>query len=146
MWHAPNQRLRAIANAKKRERERARRPIHIRRIIAEMCTLGPEGETPKTMVRLVLNDISPKGVGIFSPDSLSSGQEVKLELTEPSPFLLKARVVWCQEYHANSHVLTDRPYSYRMGLEFIVTPEEEQTLKAFCDEISRKYLFTPRSP
>src|SRR5690242_8040716 len=138
MWHAPNQRVRALANAKRRERERARRPIHIKRIIAAIeITDGstntanpnePQPEQPKLNVRLVLNDLSPKGAGLFSPEQLIPGQMVSLRITDPEHLTIKAKVIWCQEYHANSHVLSQQSYSYRIGIEFILSPSEEQAV------------------
>lgn len=145
MWHSPNQRLRAIANAKKRERERARRPIHIKRIIASLDLGNVAPDAPKTNVRLVLNDLSYKGAGLFSPIALTPGQQIVLAISEPSQLSIKCRVAWCQEYHANSHVLSQQPHSYRLGLEFLLAPEEESAVKAFCDEVAKNHLYTQKS-
>jgi hypothetical protein len=149
MWHAPNQRVRALANAKRRERERARRPIHIKRIIAtiEIATTPEPAESgqPKLHVRLVLNDLSPKGAGLFSPEPLIPGQSVFLKITDPEHLTIKAKVVWCQEYHANSHVLSNQSYSYRIGIEFVLSPSEEQAVKIFCDEVAKNFLFSVKA-
>jgi PilZ domain len=144
MWQAPNQRVRASANAKKRERERSRRPLHIKRIHAELELVTSDSGHPfKTEVRVILNDLSPRGVGIFSHESLVAGQEVTLDIKDPYKIHLRARVIWCQEYDAYSHVLSSNPYSYRLGLEFVLPTGEEQTaIKTFCEEVSKNHLFS----
>jgi hypothetical protein len=142
MWHAPNQRVRAVASSKKRERDRARKPIHIKRIIAHIDVITPTGVPPvQTDVRLILNDLSPKGVGVFSSIPLVAGQETSLTISDPIQLKVKARVAWCQEHAANSHILSNQPFSYRLGLEFIMTAEEEPVVKAFFEEISKTHLY-----
>jgi hypothetical protein len=144
MWQTPNQRIRAAANAKRRERERSRKPIHIKRILAqiELASPTPDGPSTKTDVRLMLNDLTPKGVGVFSPAALAAGQEVVILITSPVQINIKARVIWCQEHAANSHVISSQPFSYRVGFEFTgTTPDERNAIKAFCDEINTAHLY-----
>ncbi len=145
MWHTPNQRVRAIANAKKRERERNRRPLHIKRILATLESLNarPEEHT-KLQIRLLLNDFTSKGAGLFSPHPMNPGDEVTLEISGPKHIKVKARIIWCQEFQANSHVLTKEPFSFRIGIQFNVTPEEEKMLQAFSDELSNNFLYAAK--
>jgi len=152
MWQAPNQRMRALANSKKRERERLRKPLHVKRITATIQPLPSEGDEPSTTqenlltpVRLILNDLSPKGAGLFSPTPFQPGQKISMSIKEPEHLSLKAKVIWCQSYHANSHVLSNQAYSFRMGVEFILTPTEEQELKIFCGEVAKNHVFSVRS-
>jgi hypothetical protein len=147
MWQAPNQRVRAVANAKKREREKSRRPIHIKRINAQLeVKQANSQETFKTHVRLILNDLSTKGVGLFSPEPLVPGQDIVLSIADPHQINLKARVIWCQEHTANSHVISAQPFSYRMGLEFeLSTVEEQQSIKVFCEEVSKNHLYSVKA-
>jgi hypothetical protein len=142
MWQAPNQRVRAQANARKRERERVRRGIHIKRVRAEIKTVG-ELAAPAlvTQARVLLNDFSPKGVGVFAHAPIIVGQLVSLTLEEPKRFYVKGRVVWCQEYAMESHVLSETPFHYRMGIEFVFeTPEEEQQVKDYCEALGHDHL------
>jgi hypothetical protein len=169
MWHNPNQRLRAIANAKKREREKQRRPFHVKRVIAHLSLPKP-AETPiqaqdqntqeqpgsKTATtdsqieiipaRVILNDLSSKGVGLFSPFPFIPGQEVIVNITAPIKLQLPSRVVWCQQHDANSHVLSSQPYSYRLGIEFLhPSHEKQESIKIIFDDISRNFLYSTRS-
>jgi hypothetical protein len=146
MWQAPNARVRAAANAKKRDKERSRRPIHIKRAIAQVKAVtlnAPEGE--KIEARVVLNDLSPKGVGLYTKLPLVPTQEVMVEMQDPGPITLKGRVLWCQ-HDANSHVVSVQAHSYRIGIEFITTSEDEQkAIQAFCDEVFKNHVFTGRT-
>lgn len=144
MWQAPNQRVRAIASAKKREKERNRRPIHIKRVQAELKVVGTINTTPHiTQARVLLNDLSPKGLGLFAANPIMVGQQIALTIEEPKRFYIRGRVIWCQEHDADSHVLSPTPYSYRIGIEFVFeSREEEQQVAAYCDEIAKNHLFT----
>lgn len=147
MWHNPNQRLRAIANAKKREREKLRRPFHVKRIIAHLvlptleqppseassnvapskATHSSEAQPNEPIpVRVILNDLSSKGVGLFSPFPFVPGQEVVITITAPFNLQIPSRIIWCQQHDANSHVLSSQPYSYRLGVEFVYPNQEKQ--------------------
>src|SRR5271167_4083444 len=99
MWQSPNQRVRAAANARKRERERLKMPFHIKRVVAsvDVAVLG-QAEPLKVDVRVILNDFTVKGMGLFSAHRFSSGDEVTIRLETPSKIQLKGRIAWCQEY------------------------------------------------
>jgi hypothetical protein len=148
MWHSPNQRIRALNNAKQRERERARRPFHVKRVVAHLKIQGPdvpaEDQEPVPFpIRLVLNDLSVKGVGVFAASPLVPGQEVVLTITHPMTLEIRCRVVWCQEFAANSHVLSHATFSYRLGLEFQVSGLEDQiNVRTFWDDMCRNYLYS----
>jgi hypothetical protein len=150
MWQAPNQRVRSIANAKKRERERAKKPIHIKRINAliELLPLSEEknpASAEKVNIRLILNDVTTKGASFFARSPLTAGQKITLYLEEPTKIVIQAQVRWCQEYAANSHVLSQQPYSYRLGIEFILgSAEEQDAAKAFYDRVYQNHLYPNR--
>jgi hypothetical protein len=143
MWNNQSQR----PKVKKREKERIRLPIHIKRITALLDLLSPEPtEIVQMEVRVVLNDFSTKGMQLFSSEPLIPGQSVSLTIQDPVYISVRAKVRWCQEYNPGGHVLSVQPYSYRLGIEFIPSsPEEQQAIKNFYDEITRKYLYTSKS-
>jgi hypothetical protein len=92
--------------------------------------------------RLLLNDISPKGLGLFSDQPIMVGQEIALTIEEPKRFYVRGRVVWCQEADADSHILSSHPFSYRIGLVFLFqNAAEEAQVKAYCDELARDVLY-----
>jgi hypothetical protein len=135
MWQSPNQRVRAQANARKRERERLKTPFHVKRVLATV-QLGEE----KIDVRLILNDLTPKGMGLFSSNRFSPGDEVTIHLESPKKIAIKGKIAWCQEYEVRGKVLTAQSFSYRVGLAFVFSsPEEEQAIKAYCAEVMESY-------
>lgn len=143
MWQAPNQRVRAAASAKKRERDRNQRPIHLKRVHADLQSIGESTSLPSVAseVRLVLNDLTEAGFTFFSRKRLHAGQEVVLTLKDPRPLELKGKIVWCQEHEADGHVLSPEPFSFRAGLQLAFSSEEERAaFKAFCDELAESSI------
>lgn len=143
MWNNQSQRPKA---SKKRDKDRIRMPIHIKRICAELELVNAGNPQGKIEVRVILNDLSPKGMQLFSTEPFISGQDIKLKITDPIAIEVSAKVRWCQEHNASSHVISNRDFSYRLGIEFVVNnPEEQQAIKLFYDEITRKYLYTHKA-
>ena len=86
--------------------------------------------------RVVLNDLSPRGMGLFCSRSMLVGQEVAVTLDEPRRVYLRGRIIWCQEYDTESHVLSQQSYSFRVGIKFVFqSAQEEEAVKAFCEEL-----------
>jgi Tfp pilus assembly protein PilZ len=136
MWQAPNQRLRAAANAKKRDRDRYKIPFHIKRVTAGVSLKMPEGEPLKVEGRVLLNDFTPTGMGLFTAHKFQADDEVVITLETPTKIEVKARVAWCQECFVVGKVLKAQSFTYRAGLQFkFANSEEEQAIKAFCDEL-----------
>jgi hypothetical protein len=107
-----------------------------------LIPVSPES-SEKLSVRILLNDLSTKGVGLFSPLFLAPGQLIVLTITDPLQITLQARVIWCQEHSVNSHVISSQSFSYRLGVEFTLeTLEEQQSIKAFCEEVTKNYLYS----
>lgn len=144
MWQTPNQRARAVANQKKREREKLRRRFHVTRVIAQIEKTPQEGgsdENKAVPVRVILNDLSIKGVGVFSHHPLVAGMEVNFKIVEPVEIILPAKIVWCQAHDSDTHVLSQEPYAYRMGLSFHPSEEQLENLKAVLDTIFKTHIF-----
>jgi hypothetical protein len=141
MWQSPNQRVRAQANARRRERDRMRLPFHIKRVNASVALSGPDAASSTSVeVRVILNDFTPKGMGLFSPNKFAAGDEVTVTLDNPKKIQLKGRIIWCQEYEARGKVLTEQTFSYRVGVQFFfASEEEEKSLKAYCDDLLQNH-------
>ena len=55
---------------------------------------------------------------------------------------IHAKIAWCRKYNANSHVISNNPFSYRIGLVFsFMNEEDEQNTKTYCDELAKEYLY-----
>lgn len=142
MWQAPNQRVRALQSAKKRQMDRLRKPLHIQRVKAEIKITNPQsGENQVSEARAILNDISKRGMGVFSPHPLSVGQEITITIDQPRQIFLRGKVVWCQEFETSRHVLSANPFNYRLGVKFIFnSAQDEEAVAAYCEELNRHHL------
>jgi Tfp pilus assembly protein PilZ len=112
------------------------------RVSAELKSVDAPG-TPALLAetRIVLNDLSPFGVGLFSEKPFNVGQEVALTLEHPRRIFVKGKIAWCEDQTPHSHVMSAKPFGYRLGIQFTFQTEQEQeTLKQFCEELSREVL------
>src|SRR5438552_2188058 len=110
MWQVPNQKLRALMNARKREKERAKQGFHIRRTQAQLRIVSPPITTPIMDVRVVLNDISPKMMSIFASTPLAPGQIAALTIEHPQRIYIRSRIVGCQELDYERGVISSQTY------------------------------------
>jgi hypothetical protein len=141
MWQAPNSKVRLPAS-KKARRTTPRRSIHIKRVTAEIRTVGkttPDGRpSMEGSARIMLNDLSIKGVGIFCDKPFTPGEEIAINLTDPTRIYLRGKIVFCQEHDSRTHVISNLPYSYRIGIQFIFADAtEEANVKKFCEDTFR---------
>ena len=140
MWQAPNQRIRAQANARKRERDRFKIPFHIKRVVANVQLEIPGGEPQKFEARALLNDFSPKGMGLFSSHRFSQGDEIVVTIENPEKIEVRGKIAWCQEYFAAGKVLKSQAFSYRAGVRFtFATADDEAAVRKFCMDLLNKH-------
>ena len=145
MWQAPSAKNRATANAKRRDVEKWRPRLHIKRVVAELklsarANIG--ASTGVVSARVVLNDFSATGVGLFATEPVLVGTEVSLTIEHPKRFYCRARIVWCQEQITEGHILSQTPYTYRMGLQFVFESEEEETaVRQYYEELFSEHVF-----
>lgn len=149
IWQsAANQRATRLKRiAEKRDREKFAPKVHMRRVRGEIKTVGPFRARNRNKgaaeVRIVLSDFSPVQVSFFAPTAFDVGQEISLTLEDPKRFYVKGRILFCQEHDVHSHVLSDTPFSYRIGIQFLFeSAEEEKQVRAFCDLVHREYVFS----
>lgn len=143
MWQSPNQRVRAIAEARKREREKLKKPFHIRRVKADFEVFSKTGESTHLDARVILNDMTLKGMVVFCSEKLVSGQKVIVKIEDPKSMTLKGMVTSCQEYaNGGAHILSPTQYPNRIIMVFkFDTPEEEAATKAFYEELNGQFLY-----
>lgn len=138
---SPRAAAQAVLN--KRQYQRNRLPVHFKRARAEVKLSGLGADPTKIIeTRVLLNDITPKGIGLFSTAAMLPGQEISITVDQPKRFYARGRIVWCMEHNANSHVLTESKYSYRVGIQFIFdTEEERKALETYVQELEAQYLY-----
>lgn len=118
--------------------------MHIKKVKAEIRLIQTsEQPTQATEARVVLNDLNPLGMGIFSSEPLLVGQEIAITLTDPKRVYLRGRIVWCQEFDIDSHVISQNNFHYRAGIKFTFTSkEEEDAVRQYVDEMARTFLYS----
>jgi hypothetical protein len=91
----------------------------------------------KLPLRLVLSDITPSGMGIYSEKKFYPGACVSIHLPLRDQFYVKAKVVWCREALKNpSHIMAKHRFKYRIGLEFYFASEaEKHSIRVFIDKL-----------
>lgn len=145
MWQAPNQRLRAIANQRKRDRQRmSKKFLHVKRVLAELKIMGALNSPPVVaQARVLLNDFTPKGLGFFSTHALTPGSEISFTIEAPKRFYIRAKVLWCQEHDGKAHVISETPFAYRAGIQFLFENEdEEKRVRKYCEDLMAEEITT----
>jgi hypothetical protein len=123
MWQTPNAKG---GKGGKRSGGRYRRPMHIRRLDAELRSVTPGNPVE---ARLVVNDLSMDGIGLFCAQAVAVGLDVTLTIAESTPIHVHGKVVYCQPADTHMHVLSTHSFNYRVGVQFQFSNEEEK--KAF---------------
>jgi hypothetical protein len=140
MWQAPNQRMKAQSNSKKRDQDRNRMTFHIKRVAISILLQVPGGEPLKLDARALLNDFSPGGMGLFTAHQFNPDDEITITFETPKKIEIKGRIAWCQRYFVVGKVLKEQDFSFRAGVQFtFATAEEEAAVKAFCEELTTQH-------
>lgn len=93
---------------------------------------------------MLLSDLSPDGMAIYTSVSLTPGQEISLCLKDPQEFEIKGQVAWCQAQTSTYHIVSANPFSYRVGLALsFSTPEQAKAFADFCQQMSDEYNAIP---
>ena len=141
MWQSPSQRRRALILARDRERARSKRRLHLQRVRAELKVVGEIKAA--TEAHVVLTDIGTEGLGLFASKPLPVGQQIALTIEYPRRFYVRARIISCQEYDVESHVLSRARHSYRVGVMFLfANAAERRQVEQYCELLRRDYFFT----
>ncbi|MBU6375974.1 MAG: PilZ domain-containing protein [Bdellovibrionales bacterium] len=143
MWQSNGKKrssLGSIYNTPLRESAR----FHLKRVECLLTAL--EGSMPNSSsgsslkARLLLNDLSPEGLAVYSTEILASGTLVALELQYPEEISLRLRVNWCQQITGVGRVISSAAQSYRIGLIFdYENAEERERVRSFCEKLAGSY-------
>lgn len=100
--------------------------------------------SPRDIVRasVVLNDLTTKGIYLFTEHPLNEGQIIALTFQDPRSFYVKGRVQFCKMLSLKHSVYSDIHYPYRALIVFELDSElERMEVKEFCSEIYYEHLF-----
>jgi len=126
MWDFPSLKARmSLRRAKKyggliEQKARPKLTLHIRRVPAQIRPLGPHATETSSVIpaNLILNDLTPRGVALFTTEALQVDRVVELTFEEPRQFFIRARVRACNTIVIDRKIITKQVYPFRILLEF----------------------------
>ena len=91
--------------------------------------------------RLVLNDLGPQSVTLFTVQTLELGQQVTLTLEHPRPLLVRGRVTYAALFELSSRIHGSQKFSYRVQVEFeFLNDGEAMAVREYVEELVRNDL------
>ncbi|MDR3607553.1 MAG: hypothetical protein P4M08_09245 [Oligoflexia bacterium] len=116
--------------------------LHIQRVQAQLIASQGVGAA-KLMVQamVMLNELSPVGITLFSEAQFGVDQSVTLNIPDLQNFFVKGKVTACKEVYVNPGILQKISYKYRVQIRFEFGSEvERQAVKAYCESLQKQYL------
>lgn len=115
----------------------------MRRTMAELKVIEGAAFPPDLMhARVVLNDISPWGLMLFTSEPLREGQTIAITIQEPYLFYAQGKVMSCHQTSLKTRILTEDPHPYRVQIKFeFHSLFERNAVRMYCQEVLKKYLF-----
>lgn len=136
MWQSPAARMRQSS----KRRDDPRMKYHLLKVTAEIKLQASLGESARILAAsIVLNDLSPSGVAVFSEGKLTPGQEVFLTLDNPKRFYARGQIISCQDLETTSKILSSqKSFGFRVGILFKFDNEKDkEEVYRFCTEIEK---------
>ena len=122
-----------------KNQRKLRLEIKLKRVPIEVVVKG--FETALIKGHLLLNDITVKGIAIYTSTRLTEGQEVIIKISEPKEFEFKGQVAFCVENMSDSHIVSENVYTQRTGvLHQFANEEEKKKFLALLGEFHIKYM------
>ncbi len=90
---------------------------------------------------VVLNDITKKGLSLFSKENIPTGQEVFITFNLIEEKTVRAKVLTGYSMDFDTHVITDRDFSHRIIVMFLyISQKEKAEFEAYLDKIQNEYV------
>ena len=146
-WEVPRYRIKAYIRGLRRLESHAKKykkaPFRLRRTLAELKIIEGSAFPPDIMhARVVLNDISPWGLMLFTSTPLREGQVIAITIQEPYLFYAQGKVMSCHPASLSARILTENPHPYRVQIKFeFHSLFERNAVRMYCQEVLKKYLF-----
>ncbi|NDD91924.1 hypothetical protein EBZ37_07555 [bacterium] len=97
--------------------------------------------------RILLNDISPEGLRLFSSLPVVPGDRVDITLLEPRTLAVKGLVVERFAPMRQGHILSSRSYPHRLSVRFEFSSEDERLAVAeFVNELFSQHGIRATGP
>ena len=116
--------------------------LRMKRITAQLVANNGWG-VPSTIipVRVILNDLGPQSVTLFSLHPLELGQPVSLSIEHPRPILIRGKVTYCALFELTSRIHSNPKYPYRMQIEFeFLNDGEAEAVREYVEVMQKNDL------
>lgn len=116
---------------KKKKKKQKGAPKHLVRAQAQI-----KKDNDILNARIVLNDFKPTGVEVYCTGKLTKGQKIALTLDHPKRFYSNGVILWCEELQLGHRIISENPFSFRVGIQFtFASDEEKKTVAEYAEEI-----------
>lgn len=140
MWQSPNQKI-TRGSSKRGGRGQPQSSLHVKRVTAEIRSTS--AQEIQGLARILMNDLTPRGVGVYCDKPFVAGQEIAIALTISGPICLRGVVLYCKEQDEKNHVISDTPFYYRLAVKFVfASAAEEAEVAKYC-ETTLHNLYNP---
>lgn len=147
MWELPGQKNSRF-NRRKKEPAKVdaaagpKTKFHMRRTSVELVLREGFGQGTQTFTgRVILNEVTPAGLYLYSTEPFFPGQEISLTLEQPRRFFARGRVISCSRADLNSRVFSTKPFPYRLAVVFdCQNVNETAAIEKYCSELHSQYL------
>jgi hypothetical protein len=115
---------------------------HLKRTPAELILDEGVGR-PKTIFHamVVLNELTPVGIHLFSESPFAGHQELTLNIPSLRNFFIKGKVISCNETPVNPGIMSARSFHYRIELSFsFQTEAERDAVREYCSYLKAAFL------
>ncbi|MCM2322385.1 MAG: PilZ domain-containing protein [Oligoflexia bacterium] len=152
MWDVPIYRIRAYVRKLKKSRRSSgllnpspaatARTRHLDRAPVQLLIRGGLG-ADHALVRasVVLHDISPRGLFLFTSSNVAVGEKVTLVIEQPRTFYVQGRIVVCKCLSLRQSILSsEAPFPYRVGILFeFRSAAEQRAVQQYCEQLARRW-------
>lgn len=103
---------------------------------------GSAANLARIKIRILLNDLTATGTWFFAHEKLEVDQWVIIHFEDPQKVSISAKVLVCQEYQSEGHIVSADSHPFRGEVQFIFeTKDIEKEVKRFCELVASDYLF-----
>ena len=87
--------------------------------------------------RVVLNDLDPQGLWVFTTEAINSKQEVRVQISYPKPLSVYGKIVCCIPVEKSNRIHSAQNFAYRIRIDFMFLNEvDAQALREYCAQLA----------
>ena len=141
MWTSRKGRFQQAGSRPKAPESRLNFP-HMRRVMARI-----QSGSQIFDAQVLLNDVSERGLRLFSSVPLNPGSMASITLFEPRSLAVKARVIERAAPMRQGHIVSQRTFPHRLSLRFVFSSDDERRAVAeFVRELQEQHGIRATAP